>query len=141
MCSYLVYTSFPLIGVVGLSVTLIIYLPGASKSKAQMVAPCGAVRAMVPVTPLVTPCSWRSLNGLEVCSTILRLVRACSHRDGLLVALSVEVTALGLLWQSPGSGLLLWGFLISALDLQRSLVFCLLPWRSQIHVPSCFLKL
>ena len=50
----------------GLSVTLVISLPGASESKAQMVAPRGAVSATVPVIPLVTLQSWRSLGALWV---------------------------------------------------------------------------
>ena len=50
MCFYLVYPPIPLIGVVG-AVSLMISLPGASGPKVQMVAPCGVVRATVPVTP------------------------------------------------------------------------------------------
>ena len=38
------------------------FLPGVSGSKAQMVAPCGAVRAMVPITLKVTWYSWRLLS-------------------------------------------------------------------------------
>ena len=49
MCSYLAYPSFPLIGVVGV-VLLVLNLPDTCGSKAQMVAPHGAVRATVPVT-------------------------------------------------------------------------------------------
>ena len=43
--------------------SLVTNLPGASESKAPIVAPRVAVRAMVPVKPLVTLCSWRSLSG------------------------------------------------------------------------------
>ena len=74
------------------------YNTGASRSKAQMVVPHGAVRATVPITTLLTPCSWRLLGTHEVCPAIPKIVRACSHSDCLLEALSAEVTALGLLW-------------------------------------------
>ena len=49
MCFYLVYSSFPLIGVVGV-VSLVIALSGSSESKAEMVVPGGEVRAKVSVT-------------------------------------------------------------------------------------------
>ena len=65
MCSYLVYPSFPLIGVVG-AVSLVISLPGASESKVQMVVPHGVVRAMVLVTQEVTGYSQRLLKLLGV---------------------------------------------------------------------------
>ena len=48
MCSYLVYPSFPLIGVVG-AVSLVINLPVASGFKAQKFTPGGAVRSIVLV--------------------------------------------------------------------------------------------
>ena len=91
MCSYLVYSSFPLIDVVG-AVPLVINLPGASGSKAQMVAPHGTVRATVSVTLEVTQCSQRLLCNLNI-------VRACSFVGCLLEAAPAEVTALGLLQQ------------------------------------------
>ena len=48
-----VYSSFPLIDVVGV-VCLVITLPGTSGSKAQMIVPCNGVGAMAPVKPEVT---------------------------------------------------------------------------------------
>ena len=48
--------------------TLVTSLPGVSESKAQMVAPHGAVSARVPVIPLVTPCSLWLLGAPGVCS-------------------------------------------------------------------------
>ena len=68
MCSYLIYPSFPLIGVVGNVCDYVINLPGASGCKAQLVAPHGVISAMVPFTPLVIPYSWRSLSAPGVCS-------------------------------------------------------------------------
>ena len=98
MCSYLVYPSFPLIGVVG-AICDSDDLPGASGSKVQMVVLHGAVSTTVPVSPLVTPCiflevSWCSCSLL--CNT--SVARACSHGDCLHRALSAEVTPLSLLW-------------------------------------------
>ena len=53
MCSYIVYPSFLLIGVVG-AMSLVITLPGASRSKAQMVVLHGRVVAIVLVKLEVT---------------------------------------------------------------------------------------
>ena len=78
--------------------TLVINLPGASGFKAQMVSPCSAVRVMVPVTLLVTLCSWRSLGMHEVTSAIPGIIQACSQGDYLLGDLSAEVAALDLFW-------------------------------------------
>ena len=75
--------------------TLVINLPGTSGSKAQMVTPHGAVRAMVPVTLLVTPCSWRSLSIPGIWSAIPG-VRDL-HPQRLLGALSAEIAALAAL--------------------------------------------
>lgn len=61
MCFYLlVYPSFPPSHVLG-AVSLVVTPPGASESKAKMVAPCGRVGANVQVMPEV---AWCSLLGL-----------------------------------------------------------------------------
>ena len=70
---------------------------GSSGHKAQKVGPCGAVRTTVPVTLLVTPCSWRLLCVCKVPSAISGVVQACFHGDSLLGALSAEIAALALL--------------------------------------------
>ena len=49
-------------------------LLGASESKTQMVVPHGTVSATVLVTPLVTPCSWRSLRAPGVSSAPVEFV-------------------------------------------------------------------
>ena len=89
MYSYFVYPSFPLIGVVG-TVSLVITFPGASGSKAQMVAPCGGAGATKPVTLDVTCHSWRLLQ---------------SWRS--FTPAPMEVTGLGLFcrgrWLRPGA--------------------------------------
>ena len=53
--------------------TLVINLPGASGSKAQMVAPRGVVSVTVPVTLLVTLCSWKSLSASGARATLAQV--------------------------------------------------------------------
>ena len=48
--------------------TLVINLLGASGSKAQIVVPHGTDSAMVLVSPLIAPCSWRWLRDSKVFS-------------------------------------------------------------------------
>ena len=79
--------------------SLVISIPCASGSKAQMVGPHGAVRATILVTSLGTLCSWRSLSTSRNCFVILGIVCTCSHGGCLLGAVSAEVAALGLLWR------------------------------------------
>ena len=81
MCFYLVYLSFPLIDIVG-AVTLVITPLGACESKAQMIAPCGGVRAVVPFILEVTPCPQRLVCNPRNYSGLLlgkSLVWACSY--------------------------------------------------------------
>ena len=54
--------------------TLVVNPPGATGSEAQMAAPRGVISAMVPVTPLVTLCSWRLLSTPSICSTPLEFM-------------------------------------------------------------------
>ena len=80
--------------------TLVISLPGASGFKAQMVAPHVAVGAMVPLTLLVTLCSWRSLSAPGVFSAPgCSLSQACSGLGSWLSPVSVDVPVLDLLLQ------------------------------------------
>ena len=79
----------------GLSVTLVVNLPGASRSKAQMVAPRGVVRVMEPITPLFTPGGCLVLPGFVLLLWSL-LSQACSGLGGLN-PVPVNVTGLGLL--------------------------------------------
>ena len=91
MCSYLVYPSFPLIGVVG-SGSLGITLPDASGPKPQILIPHGRVKSSVPDTLEVTHCSQRSLGTLGVFSAIPKVL--LPHRS-LACACSKEFAALG----------------------------------------------
>ena len=110
VCSYLVYSSFSLIVWLGLSVTLVINLLGASRSKAQMVVPCGTVSGTVLVTPLVTLCSWKSLSTPRVCSAPVEfavsgllwsrlLAQTCFCKCSWSGSAPVEVPGLGLVLQ------------------------------------------
>lgn len=121
---------------------LVINLPHAHRSKAQIVDPHGAIRAMVPVTLFVTLSSWLLLVVPGICFAISTVVLSCSHRDCFLGALSAEIAALDLLqqisWLRPtpsvvldlhswsteisGSGLCPSEVSYSHLDLQMSLV-------------------
>lgn len=62
MCSYLVYPTFPLIGMVGAVCDSSDQFSGSIGSKSQMFAFHDAVRATVPVTWLVTTYSCRLLG-------------------------------------------------------------------------------
>ena len=98
MCSYLIYSSFILNGMVW-AVTLVINL-GASGSKAQMVIPCGTVSTMDLVTALITQCYWRSLALLGFSSLPwILLSQACSGLGCQLRPVSVNVHGLHLLLQ------------------------------------------
>lgn len=108
VCSLLVYSSFPLNGIAGV-MSLLITLPGASGSKAQMVVPCDAVEATVPLKPKVTQvflevvrCSQRSLcnpGGQSGLLTQGLLAWACSCRGHWLGSEAAEVALLGQLHQ------------------------------------------
>ena len=102
--------------------SLVINHSDVSGSKAQMVAPRGAVRAMVPVVLLITLCSWRLLSAPRVCSTIPGVVQACSHRDCLLGFFLLRLLPWACSSRGSGSGLLPRQFWIHAQDPQRSLV-------------------
>ena len=72
-----------------------INLPGASGSKAQIVAPYGTVSATVTVTMLVTPCSWMSLSTPGGCSEMPGVIWAISHGGCLLGAVTAVVAVRG----------------------------------------------
>ena len=110
MCSYLVYPSFPLIGVVGAVCVSGDQSSRCSGCKAQMVALYGAVRATVPVTPLVIPYSWRSLGTPGICSAPVEfavsvllwsrsLAQSCFCKCPSSWSVSAEVPCLGLVLQ------------------------------------------
>ena len=116
MCSYLVYHLF--FGAVA-ALSLVISLPSASGSKAQMVAPHGAGETTIPVTPEVTCHSWRLLTTFGSYSVIPEvIIRACSHGGCWLRPVSVDV---------PGSAPFPW----------RSLTWtCSLRGRSFVPAPA-----
>ena len=109
-----------------------INLSGGSESKAQMVAPCGAVSARVSVTLLVTPCSWRLLGAPVVCSvpvefTVSGLLqhRSCFFKCPCSGSVPEEVPGLGLVLQR------LW-----RAQTCRGSGSSLLPQRSQTHAQT-----
>ena len=86
--------------------TLVVNLPRATRSKAQMVAPRGAVRVMEPITPLFTPGGCLALPGFALLLLSL-LSQACSGLGGLNPVF-VNVTGLGLLLAWTWSCKALW---------------------------------
>ena len=106
MCSYLVYPSFPLIGV-----TVAVCVSGDQSSRCQWIQGLegcslwcnkdhGSSHRIGHFVFLeMAWCSQCSLWAPGVHSAIPGVIRACSHRDCSLRALSAEVAALGLLWQ------------------------------------------
>ena len=92
--------------------TLVINILGASGSKALMVAPCGAVIAMVPVIMLVTQCSWRLLSIPRVGSALVEFTVSVLLRPSLLVQSCLDPWSGSAPAEVPGLGLVL----------QRSLV-------------------
>ena len=85
LCSYLIYLSFPLIGVIWAE-SLAIYLPGASGSKAQMIAAHGVVRVIIPDTSKII---WHLRNMLSAPSGALQF-------QMYFRLVSMEITCLGL---------------------------------------------
>lgn len=86
------------------TVSLVISIPGASLSKAQMIAPCGVVGVMVAVTSsslgfqigsLVLLTGW----GVALQSILLIILVCCSLGGDFLGPDSSEVSGSGLLLQ------------------------------------------
>ena len=73
----------------GLSVILLINLLVVSESKTRMIVPCGTVSVIVLATPLVTPCSQRSLQSFSPLPWGL-LSQACSSIGCQLQSVSVN---------------------------------------------------
>ena len=89
MYSYLVYLSFPLIGVVG-AMPLMTTLSGSGGSKAQMVVPHGGVRVTVQVTPEGTCHSPMLLGTSGSDSAVLEIFGAHTHEGCLLMPAPME---------------------------------------------------
>ena len=102
---------------------LLTNLLGASESRAQKIVPRGKVSAVVLVTPLVTPCSWRSLSTL--CFALLPWSLLSQVHSGLgywLRSVSVKVHGVALLLQRS----LAWGWCYKHLW----------PWSTPSEVPD-----